>query len=138
MDSKQKVVIALYQHLGKLFYAVALADKKIKKEEFEAMKKEISLVIEDESFVISETEVDIEHIIMSTFNVLYFEDANAEYCYNEFVDFKKTYESLFTESLKSIILKIAGKIAASFSNVNKSELMMLAKLSLELKKAPLS
>ncbi|QHI35640.1 hypothetical protein IMCC3317_09860 [Kordia antarctica] len=134
MDSKQHLAISFYQHLGKLFYAIALADKKIKKVEFEVMKKHISLLNMEENLIAIDIKINIEHQITSTFNMLYFEETDAQTCFNDFVTFKRTYESLFTASLKNTILKIAGKIASGFSNINKSELMMLAKLSIELKK----
>lgn len=43
-------------------------------------------------------------------------------------------KSLFTENRKRLILKTANAIASSFSNRNKSELIILAKLDIELKK----
>ena len=39
----------------------------------------------------------------------------------------------FTDSLKTLILKSAHGIAASFANKNKSELIFLGKLSINLK-----
>ena len=59
---------------------------------------------------------------------------NAEICYNSFVSFKREHEDLFTSKMKTLILKTAAIIAASFSGQNKSELMMLGKLSIEFKK----
>ncbi|AXG70757.1 hypothetical protein KORDIASMS9_03003 [Kordia sp. SMS9] len=134
MDVTSQTAVVFYQHLGKLFYAMALADKKIKKEEFQAMKKEIALLSLSENYTITDAEIDIEHHITSTFKILYFEKATSQACFDDFVTFKRKYESLFTPSIKKAILKIAGKILASFSNVNKSELMLLAKLSIEFKK----
>ena len=133
MDLKPQAAVIFYQHLGKLFYAVALADKKVKKEEFETMKKEISLLCVSENYQITKLKIDIEHHITSTFKILYFDKATVEDCYNDFVDYKRANEVLFTKSIKRMILKIAGKIAASFSDINKSELILLAKLSMEFK-----
>ncbi|WP_298423359.1 hypothetical protein [uncultured Kordia sp.] len=135
MDVTKQTAAVFYQHLGKLFYAIASADKKIKKEEFEAMKKAISLLSLRENLHITNTSTDIEHYISTTFKILYFDNVSAETCFDDFVTFKNKHEALFTESIKNTILKIAGKIACSFSDVNKSELILLAKLSLELKKA---
>jgi hypothetical protein len=134
MDDKQHIMIALYQHLGKLFYAIASSDKKIQKQEVEVLKKEVSVFNTNENLNISNSIIDVEHYITGTFDILYFEDADAETCFDDFITFKKEYETLFTTSFKKKILEIAGKIAASFSNLNKSELMMLAKLSIEFKK----
>jgi hypothetical protein len=134
MNAEEHKIISFYQHLGKLFYAIALADKKIKKVEFEMLKKQISLLNVNENLIATAPEIDIEHHITSTFAILYIEETAAKTCFDDFITFKKTYESLFTPSLKNSILKIAGKIASSSANLNKSELMMLAKLSIELKK----
>ena len=133
MNVSPQTAVVFYQHLGKLFYAMAFADKKIKKEEFNTMKKEIALLSMSEDYRITNADIDIEHQITSTFKILYFEKATVEACYEDFRTFKKQHESLFTPTIKSAILKIAGKIAGSFSDVNKSELILLAKLSLEFK-----
>lgn len=134
MDSKEHIAIVFYQHLGKLFYAIASIDKKIQKVEVEALKKEISIFHTNTNSSIFNANIDATHHITATFDILYFEAADAQTCFNDFIAFKKNYETLFTTSLKKEILEIAGKIAASFANLNKSELMLLAKLSIEFKK----
>ena len=48
--------------------------------------------------------------------------------------YKKKHNALFTDKVKGLIMKTAGQIASSFAGVNKSELLMLAKLDMELKK----
>ncbi|PTX62273.1 hypothetical protein C8N46_103373 [Kordia periserrulae] len=133
MNLTTQAAVVFYQHLGKLFYAIALADANIKKEEFEAMRKEISLLSMSEHVKITDAEIDIEHQITSTFKILYFDKATSEDCYEEFIKYKNNNESLFTAEIKKAILKIAGKIAGSFSDVNKSELILLGKLSIEFK-----
>ncbi len=77
---------------------------------------------------------DAENAIIETFNWLCEdEEYNAEACYNSFINFKKENESIFTDHINTLILKTVGKISASFSGQNKSELIMLAKLNIELK-----
>ncbi|MBC8757056.1 hypothetical protein H2O64_20455 [Kordia sp. YSTF-M3] len=134
MDSKQHIAIVFYQHLAKLFYAIASIDKKIQKVEVETLKKEISVFNTITNLKMVNADIDPEHHIMATFDLLYFEEADGQTCYDDFIAFKKNYEALFTASLKKEILEISGKIAASFSNLNKSELMLLANLSIEFKK----
>jgi len=78
--------------------------------------------------------MDAEHSIINTFKWLHDDNEyNAKTCYNSFLTFKKEHESLFTDQINTLILKTARAIAASFSKVNKSELMLLAKLNIELK-----
>ena len=62
---------------------------------------------------------------------------DAKTCYHDFVRYKKAQSHLFTDTVKKLILKTAHAIAASFSGLNKSELIMLAKLDLEFKKTGL-
>ncbi|MEM6686238.1 MAG: hypothetical protein AAF617_10680 [Bacteroidota bacterium] len=128
----QKAVV-FYQQLGKLFYAMALADKKIKRVEFDTMQNEISLLGMRDDLRISDADIDIAQQITTTFKILYFDKATVDACYQDFVTYKRTHESLFTPEIKKTVLKIAGKIAGSFSDVNKSELILLAKLSMEFK-----
>ena len=74
-------------------------------------------------------------IIINTFKWLHDDNEyNAEVCYNSFINYKKKHDAFFNKKINSLILKTASKIAASFSGLNKSELMMLAKLNLEFKK----
>lgn len=117
---------AFYQNLGKLFYAIAIVDGTINELEIKALKKLVTTewLNKDNSFYI----VDV-------FNWLnYDQDYNAEECYNSFLSFKNYNEELFTDEIKTLILKTANAIASSFSRKNKSELIMLAKLSIEFKK----
>ena len=92
MKTKKKMTLKFYQNLGKLFYAIAAADKEVRDEEFDKA------------------------------------------CYNAFTNYKKEQPHLFTANIKKLILKTAHAIAASFSGLNKSELIILAKLDIELKK----
>ena len=62
------------------------------------------------------------------------QDYDSKTCFNSFLNFLNMNKSLFTENRKTLILKIANAIASSFSNRNKSELIILAKLDMELKK----
>ena len=59
---------------------------------------------------------------------------SAKACFNSFLTFKNAHEQLFTKDMNMLILKTARIIASSFSKVNKSELILLAKLNMELKK----
>jgi len=127
MKTQQNISSIFYQHLGKLFYAIAMADGKIGDQEYEKLKS----MIEREWFFINHT---FAEGIESIFSQLQKENAKAGECYEAFVIFKNEHPDLFTNDIKSMIIKTANKIAASFSGVNKSELILLAKLDMELKK----
>lgn len=135
MKINKGLVQKLHQNLGKLFYAIAAVDNNVRVEELDELKNIVkkewltSQLIEDNHKQIA------EHAIVNTFKWLQNDNEyNAEMCYNSFLAFKKEHEPLFTNDMNTHILKTARAIAASFSGINKSELIMLAKLDIELKK----
>ena len=135
MKNKKKMTLKFYQNVGKLFYAIAAADKIVRKEEFDKLKEMVLLqwldvdVIEDAfgSDAAYQIEIVFDWLIME-------ENLNAKACYDAFINYKNEQPHLFTEPIKKLILKTASAVAASFSGVNKSELIMLAQLDIELKK----
>lgn len=137
MNLRQKADIEFYQNLGKLFYAIAAADNQVRDEEFNALKYIInnewkpSSENPDNDFINNGTVT-----IIDTFKWLRNDNEyNAEICYNSFINYKRSHEDFFNKEIKSLIIKTASKITASYSGQNKSELMMLAKLSIEFKKS---
>lgn len=122
MTGKNNRTRAFYQNLGKLFYAIALADGEVNEIEISTLeyliKKEWSTL--DDAFP-----------ILDVFNWLHADqEYNAEDCFNSFIAFKNNNEQLFTNEIKQLILRIANKVASSFARKNKSELILLAKLGL--------
>ena len=121
--------IEFYQALGKLFFAVAAVDNKVLAEEYHALKK----ILETEWLKVNTSE-DLNQILI-VFKTLYKkEQYDTEKWFEEFLNFKNNNEKLFTKNIKQLILNTAYTIANSFARKNKSELIMLAKLDLELKK----
>lgn len=118
-----------YQHLGYLFYAVSAADKNVVQTEIETLKKIIQqywLPLDDTNDFYG---VDAAYQIEIVFDWLQESEPIALTCYQQFEDYYKTHKSIFTPKLKKLILETAEAIAHSFSGKNKSELMLLAKLS---------
>ncbi len=134
MSYPEKTLISFYQNLGKLCYAIAASDKVVRDEEFNALKD----LIKHKWLFVFDTEhghkIDIAHHIEHTFKRLVLEKQDANSCFNDFIAYKKAHNDFFTPELNSLILKTTGAITAAFSSQNKSELIMLAKLSIELKK----
>ena len=135
MKPSQNTIISFYENLGKLFFAIAAADNIVEEVEFNVLKK----IVKDKWTKIDPVDDDFHsdaaYQIETVFDWLNNESfLNSETCYNEFIDFKKDHPSLFTEEIKSLIIKTATKIAASVADLNKSELKLVAKLSLELEK----
>jgi hypothetical protein len=138
LNTNQQTTTAFYQNLGKLFYAIASADKCVRDEELHMLEN----VIKTEWIILKDFE-DTSYpsdpiTIVDTFKRLRNDttnDADADFYFDSFVNFKRTHEDFFIKKVNSLILKIARKIATSFSDQNKSELILLAKLHLELKKS---
>jgi hypothetical protein len=127
--------IKFYQNLGKLYYAIAASDKVVREEELDKLNETVKKVWLTSNSVQNDVKAEAEHSIINTFKWLNKDNEyDAETCFNSFIKYKKENDQLFTEELKLLILKTANVIASSFSGINKSELIMLAKLNLELKK----
>ena len=126
--------INFYQNTAKLFYAIAAADKIIKPIEFDTLKDFIKrewLSVEDTE---DDYKTDAAYQIEIVFDWLTTQELDADACFNDFIEYKNEHKYFFTDELNALILKTAGAIATSYSGENKSELIMLAKLSMELKK----
>lgn len=135
MNSKENKALQFYQNLGKLFYAIAAADNNVKEEEVVAINKCVKKYWLSQERETTNSKNESKNAILETFNWLCKDNEyNAEACYNSFLSFKRQNESIFTTDINSLILKTVGEISASFSGQNKSELIFLAKLSIELKK----
>lgn len=116
---------AFFQHLGKLFYAISAADGTINENELNVVS---TLVRKLKKQNLYSEQIEI------TFNELVKSSANSAECFREFVTYKNKNNSLFTSEINRFIVEIAGSIASSFSKKNKSELILLAQLELELRK----
>ena len=129
------IALQFCQNLGKLFYAIAAVDNSVREEEVSTVEKLVNKYWLQQDFIASCSQNDAKNAIIDTFKWLC-EDSeyDAETCYNNFVNFKKQNDFMFTDHINTLILKTAGKITSSFSGQNKSELIMLAKLNIDLKK----
>jgi hypothetical protein len=131
----ERYSIAFYQALGKLFYAIASADKHVHLKEYNKLKD----IVKNEWLPVDDYEDDFNTDAAYQIEIVFdwlnkHEELHPYQWFNEFLDFKKEHEKLFTDHIKHLILKTANAIAYSFSGKNKSELIMLTKLNLELKK----
>ncbi|MFD1163935.1 MULTISPECIES: hypothetical protein [Hwangdonia] len=134
METKKKTFINFYQNLGKLFYAIAAADKKVEDAEYDTLKELVKKhwlnvdVTKDANQTDAAYQIDIVFDWLNNENKL---DAKA--CFNDFIAYKNEQKHLFTNKVKRLILKTASEIAHAFSGINKSELILLAKLDIELR-----
>jgi hypothetical protein len=135
MKPSQETIMSFYQNLGKLFYAIAAADNVVEEVEFNVLKETVKNKWTKVDPIDDDFHSDAAYQIETVFDWLNNEGfSDSETCFTEFIDFKKEHPSLFTKDIRSLIIKTASKIATSVADINKSELMMVAKLSIELKK----
>ncbi|MCX7551733.1 hypothetical protein [Xanthomarina sp. F2636L] len=135
MKNKKNLNVPFYEVLGKLFYAVAAADGVVELSEVNKLKE----IIRKEWLLVDETEdafqTDAAYQIEVVFDWLDSQNnLNSDTLFEKFVSYKNEQSQFFTPAIKKLILKTAHAIATSFSGKNKSELIILAKLEMELRK----
>ncbi|MCB0448243.1 MAG: hypothetical protein KDD03_12185 [Gelidibacter sp.] len=126
--------LEFYQNLGKLFYGIAAIDGKVHEAEFSKLKQLVKQDWLDIDTSKDDYLSDAAYQIEIVFDWLNDQgECDAKSNFEKFIKFKNKHKQFFTEDIKKLILKTANAIASSFSGKNKSELMMLAKLDMELK-----
>lgn len=133
MLNSQKIGNELYQNLGKLFYAVAMADKAIRPVEVQRLKDSIKEKWLDVDDVEDEFGADAAYQIEIVFDWLQDEEKEGQIYFDEFKEFFEEHKDRITPKMITLIWKTAESIAASFAGKNKSELIILARLKLFLK-----
>ncbi len=132
MKISQEIGVSFYQNLGKLLYAIAASDRQIHKKEIAAFKEILNLELQKK--LPNEYALYALYQAQASFDYYSSINADAYDCFEAFINYKRTNDEVFTKEVKSLIKNTAQSIASAFSNKNKSELIMLAKLELELKK----
>lgn len=133
MIPHEKIGNELYQSLGKLFYAIAMADKKVVPVEIEQLKKDVNTYWLSVDEVEDEFGTDAAYQIIIVFDWLLQEEKESQQYFDEFVDFYNEHSQKFNLEIKQLIWKTACDIALSFRGANKSELIILTKLRILLK-----
>lgn len=134
MSGLNKSQLEFYQKTGELFFAVAAADKVIRKNEYESLHKMIVEHWKNLDDFEDEFGVDASYQMEIVFDWLDYESLDADTCFESFASFYKEYPKLFTKKRKDLIIKTAHSIADAFAGKNKSELMLLGRLQLLFKK----
>ncbi len=122
----------LYQHLGKLFYAIAMSDKTIQDKEFEALQRCIKEYWVDYNDLNQIFKENPAHSIEAVFEGVEAFGLDGDQMYEDFVSYKKAYPLLFTAPLNTLILDTAKTIAHAFGGVESAEQKILLALEKEL------
>jgi hypothetical protein len=128
MTHTNRTNIAFYQQLGQIFYAIAAADKVIRKEELDTLKTIIRSEWLDVDQATDEFGTDAAFQIEVVFDWLDDQQSSSSNALRSLQAFKKDHPSFFTTSVNELIFKTAAAIAFSFYGGNKSELTMLDQL----------
>ncbi|QED37215.1 hypothetical protein FK178_05595 [Antarcticibacterium arcticum] len=118
----------LYSQLGKLFYAIAASDKRVRDEERNTLRIILENEWKNDLVNAGEWGYNAADQIEMTFDWMDLNQPSAYAVFKEFKDFKNDNEELFTPEIKQMIWKTADGIASTFAGKNKSELVMLSKL----------
>ncbi len=127
--------VTFYHNLGKLFYAIAAADKVVRDEEFSRLQYCVLnywLEIDDLQDAFG---ADAAYLIEIVFEGVEAFNEDPQKMFSDFLDYKNEHPHFFTIEIKNIILQTAWTIGRAFSGLNKSELIMLGKLELVLSEA---
>ena len=128
MTMKQSEInTELFEHLGKLFYAVAAVDRELHEDETLRLKKEIEKFWKP---LFTEAPYSMAYYIWHAFELARRSDATAEEAYEEFIDYYKESPQEFPEEIRTLVMDTSNAIAAAYADKNKSELILLAKLQL--------
>ncbi|MCB0466556.1 MAG: hypothetical protein KDC78_12920 [Aequorivita sp.] len=132
MGTVDKPQLLFYQKMGELFYAIAAADKVVRKVEYDTLKSIVAEQWKNLDDYEDPFHVDAAYQIEVVFDWFDYEQLDASDCFESFADYKKEHPKLFTKERKDLIWKTANAIANSFVGKNKSEVIMLAKLKMVL------
>ena len=130
LDLNKKQGKEFYQNLGKLFYAVAMADHSIHVNEIERLKEVVRDHWLDVDEIRDEHGTDAAFQIENIFNRLLEYEKDADDIYEEFEAFYMDHKILFPIKIKQLIMATARAITSSFAGSNKSELILLARIEL--------
>lgn len=134
MKSNIKTTQAFYHNLGKLFYAIAFSDKKVSQEEFKTLKQYIENYWLQYDNLTDIFDNDAAHLIEVVFEGVQFFNESSYDMYDAFIIYKNEQPHLFNDKVNHLILETARAIAYSYAQVNKSELIILNKLEMEINK----
>ncbi|RDY58034.1 hypothetical protein [Flagellimonas nanhaiensis] len=130
LDTRKKQGKEFYQNLGRLFYAVALADHSIHIQEIERLKEVVREHWLDVDDIKDEYGNDAAFQIETIFNQLLEYGQKSDGMFQEFKDFYMEHKTLFPEKIKQLIKLTARAISSAFAGNNKSELIMLGRIEL--------
>lgn len=125
METSEKTIAHFYEHLGRLFYAIAAVDGRVQNKELAVLKRLVKQewVPNDhrpDAFG-SDAPFQIEYV----FEWLNEEHSNARFSMDQFADYFASHRELFPADVRQRAWKTADAIANCFAGRNKAELVIL-------------
>jgi hypothetical protein len=117
-----------YKELGKLLYAMALADKTITKEEKEEVSKQIAERLLHKEVDADQFGSNEAWITQFSFDTTEEVGGSGEEAFEEFLTFIKQYRNELTEQEIEICYRLSEHVANAYRHVNKNENKMLTSL----------
>jgi uncharacterized tellurite resistance protein B-like protein len=124
-----------YAEFGRLMYAVAMADGKIQKAEYEKLKEIVrkELIRNENNADVFGT--DTAFYTEFEFDVLEEQNFDAKVAYQSFFDYLSTHKSLMDENLKNRCLKSVNELALAYKGITSSETRLIDSLKQDMEKA---
>ncbi len=133
--SRIKLNTQFYQQIGKLFYAIAKVDKRVHPEEIKQLHELVISHWLDFEQSLDDFDEDAAYQLEVVFDWLSDQlTLTSEEAYRSFLDYSFEHASFFDEEVKKRIIKTASAIAGAHAGTNKSELIFLARLEVDLKR----
>ena len=117
----------LFENLGKVFYAIAVADRNLHENETARLKAEIEKYWKP---IFTEAPYSMAYYIWHAFELARRNGVAAEKAFEDFKNFYERETGAINGEVRNLIMDTANAIAAAYADKNKSELILLAKLQL--------
>ncbi len=129
----------IYEKLGCLFYAVAAADRDVRKEEIQALRNAIDSTWRNYEGSTDEFHTDNAEYMLFSFDYLFSEGVMAEDAYADFETYYREHALAFDKTMRRKILTTAHAIADAYRGENAQERRVLGRLErlLNLKPSPM-
>jgi hypothetical protein len=117
-----------YHAIGKLIYSLAASDKRVAPQETDKMKELVAqqwLSLDDSTDPLG---MDNAHIISISYELAMDEGMGAEEAFEEFREYYRSHQGMFTDKVKAAIPDTLKKVALAYNQANKAELVTISKL----------
>lgn len=120
--------LVFYHKMSELFFAIAATHKKMGVSEYDELKKLISgkwEKLDSNSYPFRNYALEKIEIVFDWFD---YEDLDPVECFDNFADYKKENEELFTDERKKIIRNTAEILSNYFGDKNNTDRKLLNRL----------